>query len=290
MQPTINSITPNSAAPGDAITILGSGFEAGASVQLEGMARNMAVDGAFVSAGELRVIVPDSFDGLAATLGLSVINPDGEVSAPSRFDIQAWPSVEPVQRLCSLGALKLALGIGLSEAADDTTLLARIDMASAQLIGWIGRDFGTVDVVNELRDGDDSAILTLAHTPIVSVTALTIDGQAVDPTLAKVYADYLKFEDAGEYSPRLRSSTRIFPRGCQNISVSYRAGYARIPREVSDACVFQVIFLQNTLAKQGIQSETNQVANATTTYSDANIAPEAKRLANRFRRARVAIV
>jgi len=163
-------------------------------------------------------------------------------------------------------------------------------MASAQLIGWIGRDFGTVDVVNELRDGDDSAILTLAHTPIVSVTALTIDGQAVDPTLAKVYADYLKFEDAGEYSPRLRSSTRISPRGCQNISVSYRAGYARIPREVSDACVFQVIFLQNTLAKQGIQSETNQVANATTTYSDANIAPEAKRLANRFRRARVAIV
>jgi hypothetical protein len=200
------------------------------------------------------------------------------------------PFDESVTPLCSLEYLKAALGIASDETSDDAKFTALIQMASGQIAAWCGRDFKVVDITDELRDGDDSALLTLVHTPIVSVSALSIDGQVIDPAEAKVYPNYIKFDDSGEYSARLRSSGRIFPAGCQNVKVSYRAGYSVIPAEISDACVGQVAFLMNTLTKQGLLNETNQVAQATTGYAQVALAPAVKVACNRYRRSRVAVV
>ena len=149
----------------------------------------------------------------------------------------ADPIVEEVQPLCTLSLLKAVLGVSVEETLDDPKLQALIGKASTQIAAYCGRDFAVVEVEDELQDGDDSPLLTLARTPILAVTALSIDGQAVDVAEVKVYPNYIRFEDSGEYNPRLRSSNRIFPGGAQNIrSVTARAtpGFPRIsPRPAS---------------------------------------------------------
>ncbi|MFB3828952.1 MAG: phage head-tail connector protein [Bryobacteraceae bacterium] len=192
--------------------------------------------------------------------------------------------------LCTLDQVKAALGLAADEASEDSRLTFLIGMASGQIADYCGRDFELAEIANELHDGDGSALLPLEHTPIVAVTALEIDGQAVEAAEVKVYPEYIRFGDSAGYNARLRSYSRVFPEGTQNVKVSYRAGYEEIPVGIANACVVQVIYLMNTLAKQGLLSETNQVAQSTTAYAQEVLAPEAKVACNRYRKPGMAVI
>lgn len=72
-------------------------------------------------------------------------------------------------------------------------------------------------------------MLPLKNYPILTVTALSIDGTAVSSTDYKVYSDpgYLLLTEA---------SGKTFSQGTQNISVSYTYGYSAVPSIVEQLC------------------------------------------------------
>ncbi|MGE5487566.1 MAG: phage head-tail connector protein [bacterium] len=192
--------------------------------------------------------------------------------------------------LCTLAELKAFLGIAAHDTADDGRLSALITAASAQIEGYCDRSFGIEDIADELHDGDGTDTLELDKTPILFVSALSIDGLDVDPGEVRVYPKFIAFPSGCEYDARLRSTTRIFPEGRQNVKVSYRAGYSEVPREIADACKIQVAFLMNTINKQGVISETNQMAQATTSYAQEQLAPATRATCRRYRRTRVRVI
>lgn len=291
----ITSLNPAAGAQGTALVIAGANIDASALVRFAGLGRQITLVPDGIRPDEVDVRVP-SFDGLAGTVQVSLVS-DNDASNELPFELQAYPSVETdgprveqVYPLCSLGALKRLLSVAPDDTMDDAKLLAMIDGASIVITNECDVDFRPVIITGELRDGDGSPMLTLARTPIASVQALAIGGQALDPAEVKVYPHYIRFEETDEYNPRLRGSNRVFPRGNQNVRIDYTAGYTAVPGDLSYACILQVIFIQNTLQKQGVESETNQVANATTTYSQLPIAPAARRIINRYRRTKVAVI
>ncbi len=192
--------------------------------------------------------------------------------------------------LCTLAELKTALGVAPDETADDTRLSELIKIASAQIEGYCSRSFGTEEIQDELHDGNASDSLELDVAPILSVSALSIDGQAVDPAELVIYPQFVAFPASGEYDVRLRGYARVFPEGRRNVKVSYTAGYEAVPREIADACKIQVAFLMNTINKQGVTSETNQVVQATTAYSQEQLAPATRATCRRYKRARVRVI
>lgn len=185
--------------------------------------------------------------------------------------------------------MKSALGILTANVEDDARYDRLILMASSAIAGYCDCDFQAHEWVDEC-DGDGSNMLRLAHTPILSVEALSIDGASVPVDEIKLSADCIRFDLAGEYSARLRSGGRIFPVGVQNVQVAYTAGYNAVPADISDACIFQVAHLINTLNKQGIVSEGNTTAGVTTVFGTDALAPAVKARCNKFRPRKVAVV
>ena len=285
----ISSLSPNSGAPGAALAITGTSLPDDAMVIFTAGGRTITVAPYLISPTLVRVTVP-AFDGLAQTATVAVLDGDTATNSLS-FTLAAVPAVESPYPLCSLGTLKTLLGLTASDTTDDAKLEAMVLAASARIAGERGVQFRLVDYEDELRDGDGSPMLLLGHTPIVSVDGLEIGGQAVDASEVKVYPHYIRFEESdGTWNPRLRGGNRVFPRGSQNVKVTYTAGYAEVPAEIVNACVLQVVYIQNTLAKQGVISETNSVAAAATQYAQVGLAPAAVRAVNRYRRPRTAVV
>ncbi len=192
--------------------------------------------------------------------------------------------------LCTLADLKAFLGIAADDNASDARLTELITTASGQIAGYCGREFEIVAVANELHDGDGTDELRVDLTPIVSVSALSIDGEAVDVAELAIYHTMVAFKASGEYSPRLRSYGQVFPVGRQNVSISYSAGYAAVPRDIQDACKLQVAFLTNTIGKQGVLSESNKNAQAFTSYTHALLSPAVRTICARYRRNRIGVV
>jgi hypothetical protein len=287
MPAIINNLSSGSGVPGIRVIIIGSGFAAGALAVFATTDRSVSVPAEIVSDIEVAATVPDLLDGLAGVIRVSVTNPSEEASNELEFSLLAFPDVETVQPLCSLGRLKQSLGVASTETADDERYRRLIQIASAQIIREAKREFWVQSILNELHDGDGTNLLEVHTTPIVSVSALSIEGQAIDPTELAIYPVLVAFKGSADWNPRLRSYSRLFPVGRQNVSISYMAGYLVLPADVSDACVIQVMHLMNTLHKQGIVSESNQVAQSTTAYAQVTLAPPVRVVANRYRKSRM---
>lgn len=291
MPAILTSIAPAAGKPGTNATISGSGFEPGCRARFAQGALTATVAPTVIAAGQIQVTVPNLLQGLAGAVLVSVVlSGEEEASNEIDFTIASLLDIETAAPLCSLGGLKCVLGVAPNETFDDAKYQELINRASAAIIGACGKDFRQHIIVGELHDGDGSGLLDLNQTPILSVSALSIDGQAVDVSEIKVYPQYLRLLDGDEYQPRLRAHTRVFSRGVQNVSVSYTAGYASIPIRIVEACCLQVVFLQNVGNKQGVSSESNQVAQTSTIYSEAALAPAVRDICSRYRKTRVGVV
>jgi len=290
MPATLTDLNPTTAAAGELLTLVGSGFAAGARVIYAGQVITVSdVTPTVVSESEIRSIVPDILRDVAGDYQVSVANVAEDPSNALALELYALPPVETVYPLCTLAALKLALGVAPTETADDAKYQELINIASTAISGYCGRQFRLLPY-SESYDGDGTGLLRLKNTPIVAVTALSIGGEAVPESDFSVYDEYLRCDDDGEYSARLRSSSRVFPLGRKNIAVTYTAGYAAVPAEISHACILQISYLVNTLTRQGIVTEGNTIAGVQTTFSSGLLAPAVRALCNRYRRQKVAVV
>jgi hypothetical protein len=283
------TITPTSGAPGTVLAIAGD-FGETPAVSFGSGSRETLASPFLVIPGEIHVVVP-AFDGREVDLTVEVVTADGSRSESAVFHLGAWPPIEEVYPLCSLAMLKELLGVGADDTGMDDTYRRMILGASACIQGQRGMcQFRLLERIDGLYDGDGTEELRLPDTPIVSVSAIAIDGESVDPAELAIYTHHIAWKTNGEYEPRLRSFGRVFPAGRQNIRISHRYGYAQVPGEIALACVAQVVQIQNTLAKQGIVAESNSVSGSSTTYAQVPLAPAAMRAINRYRRPRVGVV
>lgn len=292
MVATLTALNPGTIHPTGELVLTGTDFAAGAIV-VYAAGVFAAVDAApsVISPTEIRSIVPDLRQGNAGVAEVTVQNPSEAESNALTFMLNPWPPVETVYPLCTLSQYKTSIGVSPTETLDDNKLRELILHASTQVCEVIPDLSFTVSEATELYNGDGTNILRLNRRPVVSVSALTIDSQAVAPSELKVYKEFVAFEEASDdYNPRLRSTGRKFPAGRQNISVTYLAGYAKVPADLNRACIAQVSFLINTLTKQGVLNEGNNQVGVQTAYAQQPLCAEAKRAINRRRKGEVAVI
>lgn len=284
---TTAAISPVSGSVGDTVTLTGAGIVSGAAVEFRGANRTRSVPGVFVSAGEITAAVP-VFDGLAEVLAVSVVNPGEVPSNEQSFALGAWPPVETRRPLCSLAQVKERMQIPVGDHGIDDLLLQLIDIASAQIETAAKRSFTQVlTLTGELHNGNGSSILQPNHTPIVSVSALSIDGIAISAADYTVQPEYVELKQLEEYSARLRGVQQLFGVGSRNVSISYTAGYDAVPQLVADACVMQVQYLRNVGGHIGIRSESSNAADHSTSYHHTGLATQVQIIANRYQRPRM---
>lgn len=287
MPPVLNSIAPATGSAGTQLILTGSGFAAGAVVLFRSEAAE-AQDPitVFDSGTQLRAVVPE-FEG-SVDLRVLVMNPGELPSSERPFTYTSAPAAPVAQPLTSVSRVKALLGLGIDERAHETKLAACIDLASEQIRAFCGTTFG-VEQFTEVYDGKDLTVLTLRQAPIVELLGLKFSGVAVSVSEVKVYRDYLQFPEAyDDSSPRVLGGRLLFPRGLQNIEVTYKAGYATVPGDLAGAAAEHAIHLFNTVSTAGIVSESNQESRASRSYDGENMfAPRVKSVLLRYRRTRV---
>jgi len=114
-----------------------------------------------------------------------------------------------------------------------------LDSVEKWIKEYCHRDFIQTTYTNELYDGQGYQTLFLKHYPIIEVTELKINDEAIDPD------DLITYENGTLYYPS------GFPQGHQNISVTYSAGYTTMPEDLKFAVLTAVSYLYNKKDKEG---------------------------------------
>lgn len=120
--------------------------------------------------------------------------------------------------------------LGMSGEKDDALLERLVNAASAAIETYLSRTILSASYT-ETRHGSGTDALMLRRGPVTAVSALTIDGISVPASTGPSVYGWV-FD---EYALYLRGGT--FPRGRNNVVVSYTAGYAAVPADIVDACV-----------------------------------------------------
>ncbi len=203
----------------------------------------------------LDVIDEDGNAVNAATVTVTVIQPDGTAVAPSidvsnppdvtgyyvalvpttqagRYVVQ-WVTTSPataytdtfyardpnVLPIVSLAEAKAHLNLG--STVDDDELRFFLDAATELVESYTGRAFAR-RTLTERRSGGTRALI-LSRTPVLSVTTVTADGTAVTAD------SFVLNSAAGVVSYGASGSSGVWPRGDSNIEITYVAGYANPP-------------------------------------------------------------
>ncbi|MBI4831799.1 MAG: phage head-tail connector protein [Candidatus Lindowbacteria bacterium] len=182
--------------------------------------------------------------------------------------------------LTTLQDVKEYLDIGADETTFDSLLGRLITASSRQIEAYCNRIF-EIKSYSECYDGNASDILFLSNTPIVTVTSLAIDGEAVEADEFKVYDDYV------------RLVSRLFTPGELNVSVAYSAGLfdagtGSPPADLEDACIQLVAFKFNVRGADGLTDRrANQTAEG---FAGAAIPLSVALILDKYRRAKVGAV
>jgi len=147
------------------------------------------------------------------------------------------------------------LGVSLHSSLDvsdsSTILPTLIDNAQKLVIDSTGRDFtpGGVEYTEIIDGGKDYFIP--AHTPIISVTSVTVDEDLLDADNYYVYQFKIDFAET-------LTSTSVLASGKRNVEIVYKAGYAAVPDAIKQAAaqlVAREILVADGSAKSGGATE-----------------------------------
>lgn len=121
-----------------------------------------------------------------------------------------------------------------------------------------GRHFGETAQYTESYDGNGSDLLVLNHTPVVSVSSVSIDGTGVESSGYAVYsAGYIRLvsgESGYPVSHAIGDTRAVFPAGQQNISITYTALSASVPPFVKLAAMLMIAEMAMVAERAGADS------------------------------------
>ena len=147
--------------------------------------------------------------------------------------------------LLSLSEYKVFANITNSNA--DSRLTAILNSVCEYFLGKM-RAIEEVTYTSELYDGDDTNTLLLKNFPITGFTSLYINGTLI------ASGDYVYYASSGIINYKYG----IFDKGWQNISITYKAGYASVPTDIKMAVaeVVQKKYVQFDKKTESFSSET----------------------------------
>ena len=132
----------------------------------------------------------------------------------------------------------LATGTGAFPPTDDRLLSRLIASASVFLESWASQSF-SIGNWQEIRHGLGGDSMVLQVTPIVAIIGLSVDGISVP---AAPPMSQQGWSSGYAFSPTTISLRGYrFTRGTQNVIVQYRAGYAKPPPDIEQACIELVV-------------------------------------------------
>jgi hypothetical protein len=185
----------------------------------------------------------------------------------------------PQGDLVSMAEVKAYLG-GDLQSNDDAVLARLISAASAFFVTACGRPI-LEQSYSELYDGKGNGRLYLRHTPVTSVSSLSIDGAIVPQAMSP-----------GESGWRLNSNIVLlfghwFGRGLVNVAVAYTAGYAAPPADAAEAVMELVGLRYRGRDRLGKTSESIG-GMATTSYTQRDVSPFVASVIARYTRMNLA--
>jgi hypothetical protein len=120
--------------------------------------------------------------------------------------------------------------LSLAAGQDDALLQTLCTNASAFVINFLNRNLLTASYT-ETRNGVGGDRLAFRQYPVTAVASVVIDGVTVPLSTSPAQFGYV-FDEEMLY---LRGG--VFPRGVQNVAISYTAGLASVPLDVAQACI-----------------------------------------------------
>lgn len=131
--------------------------------------------------------------------------------------------------LCSRSDVEARLG-GQDLAADDNLIGELIDAAQAHIERVAEREFEDA-ARTETFDPPESSDLWLTHTPINSITSVTVDGSALTSS------QYSHVSGTGRLTRVVNGRpTSWRTHKVQSITVAYNGGYQSVPYDIVDLC------------------------------------------------------
>lgn len=112
---------------------------------------------------------------------------------------------------------------------------------------------GTTTYTDEPHDGDGNSILVVDHPPIVSVSDLSVDSSELDTSNYKVYDGWVQLvtTQMTDVSESLATDENIFPKGEQNVTITYIGGSATVPKSVQLAATQMVSAIALVAKREG---------------------------------------
>ena len=139
--------------------------------------------------------------------------------------------------LTTLAMAKLYLKIPTGETSMDSIVELFVNAASQMIEAETDRKL-KAQSITEVHHGRDSNIIMLNEWPVNSITSVSIgSGQSDPPTLL----DPSEYAIGDEGNSVILLSMR-FPRGYNNVNVTYNGGYAAIPSDLEHACLWMVFY------------------------------------------------
>jgi hypothetical protein len=158
--------------------------------------------------------------------------------------------------LTNLGDVKVWLGIAPAQTAADGQLATLITATSADFVRAIDRQDFCEDLYTEVRVGDGGIRMSLRHWPIAEIQSVNISGTAVVESPDKVAAGWYIDDDL---DPERRNQLWMAGGSAfmdqASVVLTYTAGYASAPADVSQAVLEWVVERYKGRPGEGINSQ-----------------------------------
>ncbi len=116
--------------------------------------------------------------------------------------------------------------LGVTSATDDALLAALISAISQAILADLGRSAILPATWTETLDGHGGSVLALRHWPVTRLLGCTVEDVALSSAIGDGRLALETLDPAPPGAMQALVFRRgIFPRGLQNVTVTYRAGY-----------------------------------------------------------------
>lgn len=266
------------------------------------------------SIGNFHQLVPVPLSGIYTYRwvgsGTLVAVQEGSITAATTTVPDA--DVQPLSKLnlCTLDQVKDWLNIQnatVNGTSDDLTLGRMITSASWYWIWATGRgpQDGSIPATSpfvqpvtysEVYDGNGNNRLYLRNTPIRSVASLTIDGPAIPASTSVSVPGYVIDADGKSIAMRgsavgmrdwyggYRRSPYGFSYGIQNVAVTYTAGFAMTPPDITQRCIQMIATTFRRRKWIDQKSISLPEAGGVVMFRDWAIEPDVQRVINQYSR------
>jgi uncharacterized phiE125 gp8 family phage protein len=167
--------------------------------------------------------------------------------------------------------------IGNSADNTDDALLTRLLDASADMIERsCNRTFGAT-IYTETRDGNGNDFMVFSNRPVTAVGSITIDGRTIPQSTSATTAGWVL---ASSWRVALRGQY-LFAEGVQNVTLTYTAGYATIPPDLTQACCLVAALAYKERDRMGISAKT--IGGENISFTNDELPPSVQQAINNHR-------